>query len=158
MTSWGYGCGDDADQARQFAIRYKKLTGKYIKDINRSDKISLKDVVNISDLEQDIGRIEPVSSIIKRIKKEKEKIGNLKGKEAEALKQKIKIVEEQLGIINVINKQVATKERNPYYMPRQRYGDYFFTVVKKGKDKKVVHYETAQPLAFDTQEKQKRID
>jgi hypothetical protein len=128
----------------------------YIKDINRSDKISLKDVVNISDLEQDIGKIEPVSSIIKRIKKEKEKIGNLKGKEAEALKQKIKIVEEQLGIINVINKQIATKERNPYYMPRQRYGDYFFTVVKKGKDKKVVHYETAQPLAFDTQEKQKK--
>lgn len=128
----------------------------YIKDINRSDKISLKDVINISDLEQDIGRIEPVSSIIKRIKKEKAKIENLKGKEAEALKQKIKIVEEQLGIINVINKQIATKERNPYYMPRQRYGDYFFTVVQKGKDKKVVHYETAQPLAFDTQEKQKK--
>ena len=55
----------------------------------------------------------------------------------------------QLNIIKFINDYETTKTRNPYYIPRQRQGDFFFTV-KDNKLKKIIHYETSTPRILDS--------
>ncbi len=146
------------DTTQDLKNKIKTSIVEYIKDINRSSKISLKDVVDINDLEQNLDTLEPTDPVTRRIEEFQETIKSLKGKEAEALKKKIQIAKEQLNIIKLINNQEATRLRNPYYIPRQRYGNYFFSIVKKGKKgqkPETVYYETAQPFWADTQEKQK---
>jgi hypothetical protein len=55
----------------------------------------------------------------------------------------------QLNIIKFINDYETTKTRNPYYIPRQRQGDFFFTV-RDNKLKKIIHYETSTPRILDS--------
>ena len=146
------------DTTQDLKNKIKTSIIEYIKDINRSSEISLKDVIDINDLEQNLDTLEPTDPVTRRIEEFQETIKSLKGKEAEALKKKIQIAKEQLNIIKLINNQEATRLRNPYYIPRQRYGNYFFSIVKKGKKgqkPETVYYETAQPFWADTQEKQK---
>jgi len=62
---------------------------------------------------------------------------------------KVRNVLAQLNTIKIINDQFTTLQQHPFYVPRLRLGDYFFTIKEKN-TKKLVYFETSNPTFFDT--------
>ena len=54
----------------------------------------------------------------------------------------------QTNIIKMINEYKRTLRDHPFYIPRLRYGDYYFTIYDK-QTQKIVGYYTSPPVAFD---------
>ena len=48
----------------------------------------------------------------------------------------------------MINEYKSTLRDHPFYIPRLRYGDYYFTIYDK-QTQKIVGYYTSPPVAFD---------
>ena len=57
-----------------------------------------------------------------------------------------------LNSIKLINKQQKIIDSHPFYVPRLRYGDFFYTVkdLEAPKDDNLKVYQTSYPYAFDT--------
>jgi len=59
----------------------------------------------------------------------------------------------QASTLIMMNEQRNILADHPYYVPRLRYGNHFFTVTENKKDGKVVGYYASTPAAFDVGEK-----
>ena len=59
----------------------------------------------------------------------------------------------QASTLIMMNEQRNILADHPYYVPRLRYGNHFFTVTENKKDGKVVGYYASTPAAFDIGEK-----
>jgi hypothetical protein len=134
----------------KLSVRNRLLDFNKVTDIDK--QINIKDPIP----EFGSGRetfINKVDKIIKPLRDEK---GKLKkgGTDAE---ERILVeggdIIEQLNMINVIDRAIDTRNNRPYYIPRQRYGSYMFTVHKKRKDGsngQLVVLEKSTPQLTDT--------
>jgi len=59
----------------------------------------------------------------------------------------------QASTLIMMNEQRNILADHPYYVPRLRYGNHYFTVTENKKDGKVVGYYASTPAAFDVGEK-----
>ncbi|HAT67829.1 MAG TPA: hypothetical protein DCS66_25050 [Flavobacteriaceae bacterium] len=148
-------------------IPLKEESGDTLATFRDKLKLSVRnrllDFNKVTDIDKQINIKEPIpeygssretfiNKIDKIIKPLRDKKDKLKDAEKRVLMEGGDIIE-QLNMINVIDRSIATKKERPYYIPRQRYGNFMFTVTKKrkdGKKGKIEVLEKSTPQLTDT--------
>ncbi len=125
----------------------------YIDDINKV--MDMSNYIDTTELKDNVSKIKLNDKIYKALQ---DTLSVKEVNENELAKKKLEAVIDQFETIKLIDDHQGTVRRNPYYMPRQRYGDYYFTVTNK-KTGKQVHYQTSNKLAFDlsVEQQEKRL-
>ena len=125
---------------------------KTVKD-EKGKKIEVP-IVDFTTLDLDISSVTPRSDLFNDIheltKSPMYTATKADGKPANVIfRNRVRNVLAQLNAIKIINDQFTTLQQHPFYVPRLRLGDYFFTIKEKD-TKKLVSFETSNPTFFDT--------
>ena len=128
---------------------------QYINDINKvlpdDQKIPKETVDSLINVRED-------TTFVKGAKKEATTtLDNLMQRipeDDENAKGIVDTLRNQIQIIKLVNDQEKVLKEHPYYLPRLRYGEFFFTV--KDKDGEVIGYYTETPSATQLNESMKR--
>jgi hypothetical protein len=119
-------------------ILQKKLTESVLKSYAEINNLSMEEV------EQYRNRINNT--------RDKKWVENLLNEKKSLKDTDLKILMDrviaQSNMIKMINEYKQTLREHPFYIPRLRYGDFYFTIHDK-KTKKIVGYYTSPPMAAD---------
>ena len=134
---------------------------QYINDINKvlpdDQKIPKETVDSLINVRED-------TTFVKGAKKEATTtLDNLMQripKDDQNAKGIVDTLRNQIQILKLVNDQEKVLKEHPYYLPRLRYGEFFFTVTTKPKEKgkkgEVIGYYTETPSATQLNESMKR--